>query len=279
MSVDYLDLASDAVLLVASLLTVFALYRAAEFRRVLVGGAYRNRANWTVVFLVATLFFFIDGSGVLPYLSSDGGVPGFAVIAVALVLFVDGNIRAVQETDFFHRDALRWRAYGKPAVIAMICSLAVVGLVIVATGFNNIATWGLTNNSPWWVYVGGLQYFVVLGVVLVYGAAALITVARRTRDSTMRKFVRMLGLSLLGFVLFFTIWIPLSVFGAFVTDVGSEVFLIIAAYYLYRAVMSFSPVGRVETGVESATPISADGPTFPAVAGLADLNGGASKDC
>ena len=250
MSIDYTDLASGAVILAASVLIVFALYRAVEFRRVLVGHVYKDRANWTVVFLLATLFFFIDGQGVLPYLSSDGGVPGFAVIAIALVLFVDSNIRAVQETDFFHRDALRWRVYGRPAVIAMLCSLVVVGLVIVSVGFNNIATWGLTSNSPWWVDVGGLQYFAVLGVVLAYGAAALITAARRTQDLTMRRFVRMLGLSLLGFVLFFTIWIPLSAFGAFATNVGSEVFLVVAAFYLYRAVMAFSPVGRVEEGAE-----------------------------
>jgi len=238
-------------------LTACAAYRAFEFRRVLVGRAYQNRANWTAIFLLANIFFYIDGQGILPYLSSDGGVPGFLVFALALVLFVDSNIRAAEETDFFHRDALRWRAFGKPAVLAMLCSVIIVLLVIVAQGFANIATWGLTSTSPLWVVVGGLQYFVVLAVVLVYGAASLITAGRRTEDITMRRFVRMLGLSLLGFVLFFTVWIPLAAFGNDASDIGSEVFLIVAAYYLYKAVMSFSPVGRVELGAESGKVVPA----------------------
>jgi len=260
MFIDYIDLGSAAIILAASGLLLAAIYRAIEFRRVLVGGVYRNRANWTIVFLLANLFFYIDGQAVLPYLSSDGGVPGFMVISVALVLFVDSNIRATQETDFFHRDALRWRVFGKPAVIAIVCSVATVVLVIVAVGFANIATWGLTNTSPWWVDVGGFQYFLVLGVVLAYGAAALITAGRRTQDRTMRRFVRMLGLSLLGFVLFFTIWIPLGYFGNAASDIGSEIFFVVAAYYLYRAVMSFSPVGRVDVGAGTVSPVAVGTP-------------------
>jgi len=244
------------VLLATMVVVAFAAYRAVEFRRVLVGPSYRNRANWTVVFLLAYLFFLIDGQGLLPYLSADGGVPGFIVITIALVLFVDSNIRAAQETDFFHRDTLRWRVFGKPAVIAMVCSLATVGLVIVAVGFASLATWGLTSTSPVWVDLGALQYFVVLGVVLVYGASSLITAGRRTQDRTMKRFVRMLGLSLLGFVLFFTIWIPLSLISLDVGNLGSELFLIVASYYLYKAVMSFSPVGRVVAGAESGPPVS-----------------------
>ena len=257
MSVDYIDLANAALFLASIALTVFALYRAIEFRRVLVGRVYKDRANWTAVFLVATMFFFIDTSGEVPYLSSDGGATGFLVIAAALVLFVDSNIRAAQETDFFHRDTFRWRIFGKPAVIAMLCSVAIVVLVIAAQGFANIATWGMTSTSPAWVDVGGFQYFTVLGVVITYGAASIITAGRRTQDRTMRRFVRMLGISLLGFVVFFTIWIPLAYFGTDASDIGSELFLVVAAYYLYKAVMSFSPVGHVEVGAGSIPLVSA----------------------
>jgi multisubunit Na+/H+ antiporter MnhB subunit len=267
MSVDYVDAAEAAILLAASVLVVFALYRAIEFRRVLVGRAYKNRATWTIVFLLAILFFFVDAQGELPYLSSDGGVPGWMVMTVSLVLFVDSNIRATQETDFFHRDTLHWRVLGRPAVIAMLCSLAITMLVIVAVGFSNLATWGLTSTSPAWVDVGGFQYFLVLGVVLAYGAASLITAGRRTQDRTMKRFVGMLGLSLLGFVLFFTTWIPLAYFGNDASDIGSELFLIVAGYYLYKSVMSFSPVGRVVAGTESVPPVSmSDLPSSPAAA-------------
>jgi len=256
MSIDYFDAIQAAIFLAAAGLVVLALYRAIEFRRVMVGRAYKSRANWTVVFLLAILFFYVDSQGALPYLSSDGGVPGWIVITISLVLFVDSNVRATQETDFFHRDTLRWRVFGRPAVMAMLCSLAIIGLAIVALGFANIATWGLTSTSPVWVAVGVFQYFAVLGVVLAYGAASVITAGRRTQDRTMKRFVGMLGLSLLGFVLFFTTWIPLAFFGTDASDVGSELFLIVAGYYLYKAVMSFSPVGRVEISTGSVPPVS-----------------------
>ncbi|HEY6283595.1 MAG TPA: hypothetical protein VIW22_06690, partial [Nitrososphaerales archaeon] len=158
---------------------------------------------------------------------------------VVLVLFVDSSIRAAQETDFFHRDTLHWRTFGRPAVAIVFSSGVILSLIFFTSP-------PFSDSSPLWVVIGTLQYFVVLGVVLTIAAGSLIVAARRTEDRTMRRFVRMLGFSLLGYILFFTIWIPLGYFGTNVENVGSDLFILVASYFLYQSVMSLSPLGRID---------------------------------
>jgi len=95
----------------------------------------------------------------------------------------------------------------------------------------------------------------VLIVESIYGTATLIVAARRSQDRTMKRFIRMLGLSLLGLVLFFTVWIPIDYFAPGVGDFLSEFGFVMAAYYLYKAVMSLSLLGRIEE-LESSTSAS-----------------------
>lgn len=52
--------------------------------------------------------------------------------------------------------------------------------------------------------------------------------------------------ALASFAIYFTIWIPLSYFSTDLGNVVSDFFLVPSAYYIYRAVMSLSPIGRVE---------------------------------
>ena len=62
----------------------------------------------------------------------------------------------------------------------------------------------------------------------------------------------MLGLAIVCMVLFFTVWIPFAPFSLTVQDLGSlisDLFVPAAAYFLYLAVMSLSPLGRVEEEV------------------------------
>ena len=250
MATDYFPLAEDAVGLIATAITILALYRAVGFGRVLVRGTYRRRAIWTAVFLLATLFFFLNTSGI-PYLSFGAGGPGIIVVTFAMVLFVDGSVRAAQDTDFFHRDTFRWRTLGRPAVIVTIVSGTIL-LLGALTPEGSAYVNSLSTNPPAWVVVGVFQYFVVLGVVIPYGAASLIVAARRTEDRTMKRFVKMLGFSLLGFVLFFTTWIPLALISNDVSNLGSDIFTIPAAFYLYQAAMSLSPLGRIDRSVESS---------------------------
>jgi hypothetical protein len=77
----------------------------------------------------------------------------------------------------------------------------------------------------------------------------------------MRRFVRMLGLAIICLVLFFTVWIPFAPFSATAQDLGStlsELFVPLAAYFLYLGVMSLSPVGRMEKEVVSTMPAAGE---------------------
>jgi hypothetical protein len=82
----------------------------------------------------------------------------------------------------------------------------------------------------------------------------------------MRRFVRTLGLAIVCMVIFFTIWIPFQPFSVTVQDLGnliSELFIPAAAYYLYLAVMSLSPVGHVEKELISTSKPAVQGPSSP----------------
>jgi len=249
MAVDYLSIGNLLVGLLTLTILVLALYRAIEISRVLVGATYRNRAKWTAVFLASVAFLLVDSTGEVPYLSSDAGNTGFALITLALPLFINGTVRAAQETDFFHRDILHWRALWKANVVVLFCIVALAVVVILITG----SLPGSGSASSWGSSIASL-YFLVLIVESIYGTATLIKAAGTSADRTMRRFVRMLGLSLLGLVLFFTVWIPVDYFAPGVGDFLSEFGFVMAAYYLYKAVMSLSPIGKIEKLESSTSP-------------------------
>ena len=249
MAVDYLDLFTLLAILVAGLILAFSFYRAIEFGRVLVAGTYKSRAEWTAIFLVAAVFLLLDSNGLVPYLSSvDYASTGFVLITVALPLFVNSNLRTAREADFFHRDALHWRSLWRATMIVVLCSVAISGVSIAYSPEVLAGT-----SSVWWANAGYPVSFFVLIIVSIYGGVSLTVAARRTQDQTMRKFVRMLGFALLGLFLYFTVWIPIDYFAPGVGDALSELGFVMAAYYLYRAVMSLSPLGKMEKLEKSTT--------------------------
>jgi len=262
MGVDYLDAASGLVLIVTLMILVFALYRATEFNRVLVGGAYKSRAKWTAVFLASVAFLLVDSSGQIPYLSADNETTGFLLITLALPLFINGNVRAAQETDFFHRDILYWRVLWRANIVGLLCVTILTVVVILLSGYVP----GTSSTASPSVSAGASLFFFILIVESIYGTATLIVAARRSQDRTMRRFVRMLGLSLLGLVLFFTVWIPIDYFAPGVGDFLSYFGFVMAAYYLYKAVMSLSPLSKFETKVAADASLELAGrPTLPAI--------------
>jgi len=247
MAVDYLIIFSASAVLFSSVIVVFACYRAIEFGHVLVGSIYKRRANWAAIFLASTMFLTLDGTGSVPYLSWDNAYLGFWVITVTLPLFINSSVRAAQETDFFHRDTLHWRILGRVITVIAICSV-ILSVVVGITAPGGFAA-TLENSgasSSWWVPVGLGLFFLVLIVVSIYGSASLIVAARRTQDRAIRRFVLMLGLSLVGLVFFLTVWLPIDDVAPGVGDAISYLGFIIEAYYLYKAVMSLSPLGKME---------------------------------
>ena len=192
--------------------------------------------------------FFLANNSPFPYVSYGGGEPGVIVLTFALLLFINSNIRVAKEMDFFHRDILRWEVVGRPvfALTAGSGLLSVLVILLYPSVLNSNA-----SDTPFWVTVGVFQFFAVWGATLCLGAAGLIIGARRTPDVTMKKFVRMVGLSLVCFALFFTIWIPLSIISMDLGNVVSSLFGAAAAYYIYRAAISLSPLGKVEKGAKN----------------------------
>jgi hypothetical protein len=221
---------------------LLATYRAFTIGRVLIRGVYRDRALWTAGTLIALIFLTVASN--LPP-SNPLSPLSFVLIFVVLFAFVDSSIRVVQETDFFHRTPLRWERVRKPFYVVLIAFLAVGGSLALIEPTNSLL-----------YLVGVLLWFGPGGTFLTYSAAALVVGARRTPDRTMKRFVRMLGFAIICMVLFFTVWIPFAPFSLTVQDLGSlisELFVPAAAYFLYLAVMSLSPVGHVEKDVVSTS--------------------------
>jgi hypothetical protein len=246
---DILNAAGVPVALVAIGIFLFGTYRAFAIGKVLVRGTYRNRALWSGGTMIG-LVLLIIASNLPP--SNPLSPLSFLVIMVVLFAFVDSSIKVAQEMDFFHRSLLGWGRLRKPAYVILI-GISLVGML----GFIFAPTNSVLSG------VGVLLWFSVGAGSIAYGAAALLIGARRTPDRSMQRFVRMLGMAIICMVLFFTIWLPFTPFSVTVQDLGSlisELFLPAAAYYLYLAVMSLSPVGHVEKEV-----ISTSGPLRPGV--------------
>jgi hypothetical protein len=251
--VDALNVAGDLLGIVAIGIFLFAAYRAFAIGRLLVSGAYRNRAFWTGGTLIALILLTIASS--LPA-SNPLGSAAFVLIFVVLLAFVDSSIKVTQDTDFFHRSPLGWQRLRKPLYIIIIPLLVVGALTI-----------GLAPPNSNLTFVGVVLWFGAGGAALSLSAAAMVVGAKRTSDRSMRRFVRMLGLAIICMVLFFTVWIPFSPFSATVQDLGSlfsEFFIPLAAYFLYLAVMSLSPVGRIEKEVSANSIPHETGVTQPA---------------
>jgi len=235
---DILNAAGVPVALVAVGIFLFGAYRSLTIGRVLVRGTYRNRALWSGGTMIA-LVLLVVASNLPP--SNPLSPISFLVIMVILFAFVDSSIKVAQEMDFFHRSPLGWQRLRKPAY-AILIGISLVGVfAFIFTPSNGIISG-----------IGVILWFTVGAGSISYGAAALLVGARRTPDRSMRRFVRMLGLAIICMVLFFTTWIPFAPFSVTVQDLGnliSELFVPAAAYYLYLAVMSLSPVGRIEKEV------------------------------
>jgi hypothetical protein len=256
-SIDLPTVVDTIEILVPTGIFLFSGYRALDIARNFVGGTYRGRAYWTAALAIAALILGFATSTSVPILSYAQGTPAFPVIFLALTFFADSNIRVMKESDFFHRDILRWASLRNPVLAVMVAlnAITIIGLFILPeTAF--------TGSSPLaGVFI--LIYFGFAGSAFTYFAGALIVGARRSADASLKRYARMLGLSLLSFMLFFTIWIPLSVYGNFVSGAVSGFFMIPAAYYIYLGVTSLSPLSKIN---RKDTAPAAGGPA-PGLAG------------
>ncbi len=236
------DAGYAAALLGIGILLVAA-YRAFELGRVLIRGVYRNRAYWTGATALALVLFTLAADFLPP--SNPLSPLAFPLIAIVLLVFIDSSVKVARDTDFFHRSTLGWERRRKAFPVLLAASLAVAVLDVYFFGTTSYTSTVLGA-------LGVFQVFAVLAAVFSWGAAALIVGARRSPDRSLRRFASMLGRVVASFVLFLTVWIPFAPFSLTVQDLGGTISIFCATvgtYYLYQAVMSLSPVGRVEQEV------------------------------
>ena len=214
-------------------------YRAVEIGRVSVSAVYRRRAFWTAALVVLLVLIEIDS--LLPSTgpsSNPLGAVSYLLGGLSLVLFevvffafIDGAVIVAMDRDFFHRDTLRWKRL-RSAFYPIVIACALVSVLGGGYGLN------------FFPGVGTLFLLIAYG----YSAAALVVSSGRTADMTLKRYVKMLGFSALGVVAAILDQIAYSWSGY---NLPLGVVFIVISYLLYRAVMSLSPVGRVEKAVSA----------------------------
>jgi len=220
-----------------TLLTIYALFWAIQFGRAFVNSVYRRRAFWMAVLLVAiTLSNIFSFSPTLSSSFLNGLI--FYGLLVVILAFVDGVILVTRETDFFHRDVLGWMRTRLFAYIILIASLAaeIVSLQAIPSS-QSVPAPGTSTV----LLVAFYQFDFVTPVCFTYAAAAVFVGARRTPDLNLKRHARLLGVSLALFVATFVVSTP----GTELSFLVSNAFGLVSIYFLYRAVMALSPIGRI----------------------------------
>jgi len=234
-SIDIVDLLEDFAGLAATAVALLAAYRSLTIGKSLVTRVYRTRAYWLAALMIIFVAFALAGES-SSAVATDISNNLFYVFLIALLVFIDSNVAAAKEIDFFHKDILHWHVLRIPLLAIVVASSVIVAVVSAAFP-------AFTNSLLYDIVV--IAYFTLLGVVFSYSGAAMIVIARRTYDRTMKKFIKMLGFAILCYVLFLTLFIPLDFIYPRLGDVVTTFIAIAAAYFFYRAAMSLSPIGRV----------------------------------
>jgi hypothetical protein len=142
------------------------------------------------------------------------------------------------DTDFFHRNTLRWRQ------VRLVAYPMVVAIEIYAEASNYLPSNFL--STP----LGEALLVVVLAIfafVFLYSTLTAIVSARRCPDVPLKRFMEYLGILLLLFLVNTLLYV-------LVTEVVAPFLFIIFGYVIYRMAMSLSPVGKVQKSAEATTP-------------------------
>ncbi len=229
MSIDIPTIIGTLVPLIAAGICLLVAIKAVEIGRVLVSPVFRRRAFWIAavgVFLLSVLLV-----GDVPYLAASG-VSFILFLALILVIFafVDSTVLVALETDFFHRNTLRWKQVRWPSYAIVLALFPSILVYIV---------FGSSANPPAWVSDQINLIGAAVAAVIVYSVVALIVASRRTPDMTLRRHLKLLSLAVAC--------LAIAVANAFTISLDLYAIpAVVAAFFLYRAVMSLSPMSRIE---------------------------------
>lgn len=186
MPVDFASVGLPLLVLTAltGVILLYASYLSLSVRRGLVDPVYRRRAMWMGLFGLP--FAGALGYGIVAYalLPADSVLASpvladatFTIAIVTLLVWIDSMVGSAVHLDFLRRDILHWRR------------LRTVYYLLVVAG-------NVFYFSRYLQFPAGLALSlsdVSLILAFSYGALALASGARRTRDQTFRTYLRWFG--------------------------------------------------------------------------------------
>ncbi|MDA4130240.1 MAG: hypothetical protein OK457_05680 [Thaumarchaeota archaeon] len=254
MSINILPVINLLSFFIQAGLELFVIIRAAQIGKALVGQIYRRRAFW-IIAMGVFLFFGTLVNFPEPFNSVAGdyvliaGLPlshiSFAFIFPVIFAFVDSTVLAALELDFFHRDTLRWKKFRKPSYLAPL--VLFLGIILFA----------YYKSAPTWFGYVFFPTFFALFLVYGYSVVTLFVAGHRTPDKTIKKHVRLVGLTLafitLSLLSDFRLSSTTSDLEYSILKLVNDFLAVIIPYLLYRAVMSLSPTSRIEKEIAPTT--------------------------
>jgi len=213
---------------------LFAAFRAVTIGRALVNRVYRNRAYVTGIFAILVVCNLL-----VPDSWTIVGIPFYALTYFLFLAFIfvliDSTILVSLETDFFHRNTLRWRQ------VRLVAYPMILAIEVEAEVTNYLPSNFLS------AMVGEVLLVVVLAVfvfVSVYSILTAIVSARRSSDMPLRRFLKYTGILVLLFLVNTLIYV-------LVTEAVAPFLFIIFGYVTYQMAMSLSPVGKLQKAIEA----------------------------
>jgi hypothetical protein len=244
MSFDIITSSIIVLLVAEGGILLFGAFRGFEIAKSLVGSLYRRRAYWFPILMIMIVVNNVVTN--LPFPPGLLGGVAYLIVPFVLVLVMvrvaGGAIEVALQTDFFHRDTLRWGTLRKLVYGAMAASvLLVIGTVaVIEISYSNAPYSGF----PMGLQLGIFQFTIVFVAVFSYEAVALLVASLRTSDKTFRSHVRLLGLALAFVIIANLVDSPSTGFDGYA--LADYAISLVPTYLLYRAVMSLSVVGKVE---------------------------------
>lgn len=232
--------------LIAMGILTLGTYRALKIRRALAHPIYRSRALRLA--LVAVLYFIVLITDLVPYPNQTDLVTAtlitltfnmpYLVFAFMMFASVDRTILVAIDMDLFRRNTLQWPRL-RPLLYALVLGSFV--LVLVANPFLFL------QNPPLWATTADLAFYPLFLIPLGISAIALALSARRSLEKTMRRFVALFSLSVAFFItdsilfnyVYYFYYTPALQF-------VDNLVIIAATYFLYRAIISLTPLDKVE---------------------------------
>jgi hypothetical protein len=241
MSVDAVSVIDTASGLVSLIILILAAYRGAELGSALTSRVYRSRAFW-----IAALCVMIALQSQIPDSWETGGLPIFELTFFLMIsvffVFIDTTVSVALDTDFFHRNSLRWRQ------ARFVAYPIVIGWVVIFLAVTYLS--GLTSPPAWVSAIQNGPEGVLFIAAILYSILALVIGARRSPDKTLGRHILLLATF---FAIFIATTLMFNYTSILPVDLLSDLLTVIGSYVLYRAVMTLSPLGHIEKEVSAAS--------------------------